>query len=64
MKSLARQFGARLSNADLTRIFRHSCERSDGRMRTERGGYGALNLADALKYLSHELNGPMMKDVR
>jgi len=64
MKSLARQFGARLSNADLTRIFRHSCERGDGRMRTERGGYGALNLADALKYLTHELNGPMMKEVR
>ncbi|MEG3165134.1 S8 family serine peptidase [Sphingomonas sp. PB2P19] len=58
MKSLARQFGARLSHADLTRIFRHSCERSDGRLRTERGGYGALNLADALKYLAHELNGP------
>jgi len=64
MKSLARQFGARLGNADLTRIFRHSCERGDGRMRTERGGYGALNLADALKYLLHELNGPMMKEVR
>jgi len=64
LKSLARQFGAKLSNADLIHIFRHSCERGDSRMRSERGGYGALNLADALKFLTHQLNGPMMKEAR
>ncbi|NOU03039.1 MAG: S8 family serine peptidase [Novosphingobium sp.] len=57
LKSFARQRGARLSNGDLADIVRHTCERSDSRMRSPRSGYGLLNLADAFKYLNHQLTG-------
>lgn len=61
LKSFALQRGARLSNADLVDIVRHSSDRSDSRMRSERAGYGLLNLADAFKYLQHQLSGPTMR---
>lgn len=57
LKSFARKRGARLSNGDLADIVRHTCERSDSRMRSPRAGYGLLNLADAFKYLNHQLTG-------
>lgn len=64
LKSFARQFGARLSHGDLEAVFRHSCDRADGRLRSERAGYGQLNLADALTFLRHQLGGPTLKEVR
>lgn len=57
LKSFARKRGARLSNGDLADIVRHTCDRSDSRMRSARAGYGLLNLADAFKYLNHQLTG-------
>lgn len=57
LKSYARKRGARLSNGDLADIVRHTCDRSDSRMRSPRAGYGLLNLADAFKYLNHQLTG-------
>lgn len=55
LKSFARRHGARLSNGDLAELFRHTSERIDGRMRSERAGYGLINLADAFKLLGRRL---------
>jgi subtilisin family serine protease len=55
LKSFALRHGARLSNGDLAELFRHTSERADSRLRSERAGYGLINLADAFKLLSRRL---------
>ena len=64
LKSFALRRGARLSSSDLVDIVRHSSDRVDTRMRSERAGYGLINLADAFKYLSYQLSGSTMGETR
>jgi subtilisin family serine protease len=61
LKSFARQYGVRLTQRDLLDLFRSTCDRADGRLRSERAGYGLINLADAFKLLSHRLAGSTMR---
>lgn len=61
LKSFALRQGARLTNNDLADLFRHTSERADSRLRSERAGYGMINLADAFKLLSHRLAGSSMR---
>lgn len=61
MKSFAKEHGRRLTNADLVRLFRHTSDRPDTRLRSPRTGYGLINLADAFKLLSHQLTGSSMR---
>lgn len=63
LKSFALRQGARLANSDLVDLFRHTSERVDSRLRSERAGYGVVNLADAFKLLSHRLTGSTMRGV-
>ena len=61
MKSFAKDQGRRLSNNDLVRLFRHTCDRPDSRLRSPRTGYGLINLADAFKLLSYQLSDSSMR---
>lgn len=55
MKSYARERGANLTNRAITRILKHTSDRIDRNRRSVRAGYGLINLADAFKFLKHEL---------
>ncbi|WP_236514702.1 S8 family peptidase [Sandaracinus amylolyticus] len=57
LKSIARDRGARLSDRDVKEILAETCDRPDTRLRTERTGYGCLNLVDACRLLVHRLRG-------
>lgn len=56
LKSLALQHGRRLSDTQVKNILRSTSDRSTARVRTEKEGYGRINLADALKLLMKSLN--------
>jgi thermitase len=55
LKSLARQQGRSLGNAELRAVLRDTSDRIDGRLRNEHAGYGLVNFPDAFKYLDHWL---------
>ena len=56
MKSYARERGERLSNSQILDVLKRTSDKVDSRLRTERAGFGVLNLADAFKQLTHSLN--------
>jgi thermitase len=53
MKSYAKKFGVTLSNGAIRYILKHSSDKVDSSLRTEKAGYGLINLADAFKHLQH-----------
>ena len=55
MESLALERGARLGLRDVVEILRNTSDKIDSRLRNEHAGYGLINLADAFKFLNHEL---------
>jgi thermitase len=60
VQSLARQLlGRRLEVAAVRRLLILTADRSDPRFRTPRGGYGRLNLADAVRLLDRESSHPV-----
>jgi thermitase len=56
MKSLARDQGTTLTNAEVTTIIKKTSDKVDSRLRDEHAGYGLLNLADAFKLLTHSMD--------
>ena len=56
MKSFARGRDRRLSTRDVVNILRRTSERPDRHLRTERAGYGLINLADAFRLLDYSLH--------
>jgi subtilisin family serine protease len=56
MKSYAAQQGGRLTNEQVAVVLKATSDRVDSRMRNERAGYGLINLADAFKFLTQEMN--------
>src|SRR5262252_869552 len=56
LQSSARQAGRSIGYRDVTKLLRDTADRVDSRPRTERAGYGLINLADALKLLAHQFN--------
>jgi subtilisin family serine protease len=55
MESLALERGTRLRLRDIVETLRNTSDRIDSRLRNEHAGYGLINLADAFKFLNHEL---------
>jgi subtilisin family serine protease len=56
LHSFARTAGRRIGFREVTKILRDTADRADAQVRTERAGYGLINLADALKLLAHQFN--------
>lgn len=56
LKSLARDHGADLDVAGLSRLLRETSDRVDRRPRSPHAGYGLLNLTDSVKWLLSTLN--------
>lgn len=56
MKSFARERGKALSTHEIVNVLRRTSERPDRRLRSERAGYGLINLADAFRLLDYSLN--------
>ena len=53
LKSYAKQHGEKLTNDMIRYILRNSSDKIDGQLRTEKAGYGLINMADAFKLLQH-----------
>ncbi|HXT14984.1 MAG TPA: S8 family serine peptidase [Gemmatimonadaceae bacterium] len=56
LHAFARQAGRRIGFREVTQVLRNTADRGDAQLRTERAGYGLINLADALKLLAHQFN--------
>jgi thermitase len=56
LHSFARRAGRRIGFREVTKLLRDTADRVDSRLRTERAGYGLIDLADALKLLAHQFN--------
>jgi subtilisin family serine protease len=56
LHSFARKAGRRLGFREVTKLLRDTADRVDSQLRTERAGFGRINLADALKLLTHQFN--------
>jgi subtilisin family serine protease len=56
LQSFTRKAGRRIGFREVTKLLRDTADRVDSRLRTERAGYGLINLADALKLLAHQFN--------
>jgi thermitase len=56
LHSAARQVGRRVGFREVTTLLRDTADRVDAQLRSERAGYGLINLADALKLLTHKFN--------
>jgi len=57
LKSYARERGgARLGDAQVKHLLKHTADRVDGHFKHRKAGYGKLNLADALRLLDHKLS--------
>lgn len=54
LQSFARTAGRRIGFREVTKLLRDTADRADAQVRTERAGYGLINLADALKLLAHQ----------
>jgi thermitase len=55
MKSYAGERGAKLANDVIGAILRRTSDRVDRSWRSTRAGYGLINLADAIRLLTHQL---------
>jgi subtilisin family serine protease len=56
LKAFARERGQRLTTSEIVRILRRTSDRPDQRLRSERAGYGLINVADAFRFASAALN--------
>jgi subtilisin family serine protease len=56
LQSFARSAGRRIGFREVTTLLRDTADRADAHVRTERAGFGLINLADALKLLAHQFN--------
>ena len=56
MKSFARGQGAQLDNEVIADLLKRTSDKADTELRTERAGYGLINLADGFKFLAHSLS--------
>jgi thermitase len=56
LRSYALERGQNLSNREVAFILKSTSDKTDSRLRNERAGYGLINLADAFKLLTHNLN--------
>ncbi|HEX2532100.1 MAG TPA: S8 family serine peptidase, partial [Chitinophagaceae bacterium] len=59
LKSYAREAGGRLRDSQVKYLLKHTSDRKDSRLRTDRWGYGRVNILDALKllqYMQSQLN--------
>ena len=54
LKSFALQNGYKLSDSQVKYILKHTSDKPDSQFKTEKGGYGRLNLIDALKLLKYQ----------
>lgn len=54
--SAARSAGRRIGFREVAKLLRDTADRMDAQIRTERAGYGLINLPDALKLLTHQFN--------
>ncbi len=57
LKSVAHDRGRRLDDEHVKHVLTHSSDRVDHRRHHRQGGYGVVNLADAVRLLHHELEG-------
>lgn len=55
-QSIARQHGRRLTPAQLASVLTRTADRDTARFKSPRGGYGRLNVPDALRYTVHRLD--------
>jgi thermitase len=55
LKSLAVRAGKKLGDNQVKYILKHTADRTDGRMKNIKSGYGRINLLDAIKLLKHKL---------
>ncbi|MBK8610190.1 MAG: S8 family serine peptidase [Chitinophagaceae bacterium] len=55
LKSYAKGKGKILSNDAIKYILKHSSDKPDNKQRSQKSGYGLINLADAFKLLNHLL---------
>jgi hypothetical protein len=53
MKAYALDQGARLSDDRIADLLARTSDRFDSRLRSERAGYGLINLADGFKFLAY-----------
>ncbi|RYY53781.1 MAG: peptidase S8 [Chitinophagaceae bacterium] len=53
LKSYAKQHGATLTNNMIRYILQNSSDKTDRELRTEKAGYGLINMADAFKLLQY-----------
>lgn len=54
LKSYALQNGYELNDGQIKYILKHTSDKPDSQFKTEKGGYGRLNLIDALKLLKYQ----------
>lgn len=54
LKSFALQNGYKLKDSQIKYILKHTSDKPDSQYKTEKGGYGRLNLIDALKLLKYQ----------
>jgi subtilisin family serine protease len=56
LKAFGRERGRRLATPEIVAIFRRTSDRPDRRLRSERAGYGLINVADAFRLLNASMN--------
>lgn len=56
MQSFAHSAGRRIGTREIIDVLRNTSDKLDSRLRTERAGYGLINLADAFKLLAHQFH--------
>jgi thermitase len=56
LKSVAAKSGKKLKDNQVKYILKHTADRLDGRFKNIRGGYGRINLLDAIKLLKYKLS--------
>jgi subtilisin family serine protease len=56
LKSYARKKGARLSDAKVKHILKHTADKVDAGFKNRRAGFGRINLLDAVRWLEDKLN--------
>lgn len=56
LKAFGREHGRKLTTSEIVGIFRRTSDRPDRRLRSERAGYGLINVADAFKLMTAAFN--------
>jgi thermitase len=64
LKSMGRERGRRLSEAEILDVLRSTSDRIGKEFRDPKGGYGRLNARDALRYLEDRLTSPVRTATR